>query len=126
MNTINEFGTSMLFRAWYQPFPDTKFGAKMKYGSASSILAKAEMSPDKYTLMTGLRVADKNGKFIYEGDIYKYRYDDEIKLDVVHLYDTLDSDVGTMVGFNLLDDLAHIEIVGNVYESLELTKEVGP
>lgn len=57
------------FRAWYMPFGPKGAIQEMVHGKASSILAFAEMSPDKYIVeqFTGLK--DSKGDNIYENDL---------------------------------------------------------
>lgn len=58
-------------RAWYMPFGPKGPMQEMVYSKASSILAFAEMSPDKYIVEQYTDLNDFHGKMIYEGDIVK-------------------------------------------------------
>lgn len=60
------------FRAWNMPFGPKGPMQEMVYGKASSILAFAEMSPDKYIVEQSTGMKDANGNMIYENDIIKY------------------------------------------------------
>lgn len=80
---------------------------------------------DKYNIvMQFTSLKDKNGKEIYEGDILQ---DDEGNQQIVEFNTFIDGDGYASSGYtfrNLLsfDDTENIEIIGNIYENLELIK----
>ena len=96
------------------------------------------MYPIKYSfndiesmLPTGIR--DKNGKFIFEGDIVKnYNWDNGVSLSEVYFWhDECCFEVGRLsdkfhLRYTLNECLANhfLEVVGNIYENPELLKEV--
>lgn len=59
------------FRAWHMPFGSKGPMQEMVYSKASSILAFAEMSPDKYIVEQYTGIKDESGKDICEGDIVR-------------------------------------------------------
>lgn len=90
-------------------------------------LSKKEF--DKYTYLQFTGLLDKNGKEIYEGDVVRYEnagYDPsegetpwEIGTVVFkNLAWMVDSDDYMLGDFSLTD----LEVVGNIYENLELLK----
>jgi uncharacterized phage protein (TIGR01671 family) len=92
------------------------------------------VSEEYQYLMQYTEIKDKNGKFIYEGDIINKQYDNGSVIDgigIVHFGDGTDSDGyqhGAWLGWkagrsSLLDVHAECEIIGNIYENSELKEQ---
>ena len=113
------------FRAWHMPFGPKGPMQEMVHGKASSILAFAEMSPDKYIVEQATGLKDANGKEIYEGDIVKssYKYA-QPKISQVIMEDgnsyILGEDLATGNEMLVSDHINEIEVIGNVHENPEL------
>ncbi|MCU7356268.1 YopX family protein [Enterococcus dispar] len=108
------------FRAWYTPFKGEKYGQKMKYGSAGSLITHAEMSPDKYILMQYTGFKDKNGVEIFEGDIVNHYWSNEVGESFCHkavIKNPFDYKVNEAMHLIYADEL---EILGNIWENPEL------
>ncbi len=116
------------FRAWHMPFGPKGPMQEMVHGEASSILAFAEMSPDKYIVEQYSGLKDINGKEIYEGDIVRGFYQEPDRDDG---YDgsSMVETVNFRWGSFWLGDFKNqimlytppiIEVVGNVHMNPEL------
>lgn len=116
------------FRAWHMPFGPKGPMQEMVHGEASSILAFAEMSPDKYIVEQYSGLKDINGKEIYEGDIVRGYYQEPDRDDG---YDgsSMVETVNFRWGSFWLGDFKNqimlytppiIEVVGNVHMNPEL------
>jgi len=111
------------FRAW---IPEKQWGGEgggmiEDYTGTYDFLTWGFFSADKgiaYMQFTGL--TDKNGKDIYEGDIYT-QGDKDIKYKVIFVDGQF---VGNQIGNKSLAGLCHwidrIEVIGNIYENPEL------
>lgn len=114
------------FRAWHMPFGPKGPMQEMVHGKASSILALAEMSPDKYIdeyiveQFTGLK--DSNGDDIYENDLVLLDPDDppyQVIFDEGKF--ELSNDYLRLV-YDLSEEHMDCEIIGNIHENPELVE----
>ncbi|KID42958.1 hypothetical protein LbDm2_2190 [Levilactobacillus brevis] len=116
------------FRAWNMPFGPKGPLQEMVYGKASSILAFAEMSPDKYIVEQSTGLKDANGKEIYEGDIVRMHVvllspDDKVGYVEYHKkygYSLIMKDRRCRQEYWAADDKATYEVIGNIHENPEL------
>ena len=119
------------FRAWNMPFGPKGPMQEMVYGKASSILAFAEMSPDKYIVEQSADLKDANGKEIYEGDIVRMRrsgfhehacYEVKYFVQDVCIFKKVKVTDGSTL-FESPSNGHDVEIIGNVHTNAELLKE---
>ncbi|KWT52419.1 hypothetical protein ABB39_01115 [Levilactobacillus brevis] len=119
------------FRAWNMPFGPNGPMQEMVYGKASSILAFAEMSPDKYIVEQSADLKDANGKEIYEGDIVRMRrsgfhehacYEVKYFVQDVCIFKKVKVTDGSTL-FESPSNGHDVEIIGNVHTNAELLKE---
>lgn len=116
------------FRAWNMPFGPKGPLQEMVYGKASSILAFAEMSPDKYIVEQSTGLKDANGKEIYEGDIVRMHVvllspDDKVGYVEYHKkygYSLIMKDRRCRQEYWAADDKDTYEVIGNIHENPEL------
>ena len=116
------------FRAWNMPFGPKGPMQEMVYGKASSILAFAEMSPDKYIVEQSADLKDANGKEIYEGDIVRMRrsgfhehacYEVKYFVQDVCIFKKVKVTDGSTL-FESPSNGHDVEIIGNVHTNPEL------
>ena len=83
-------------------------------------------SPDLYPLMQYTGLKDKNGKEIYEGDIYITdiirRIGEKIGVEMPVSSEKKQIVEWQRCGFSPIEDEERIEIIGNIYENPELLK----
>ena len=116
------------FRAWNMPFGPKGPMQEMVYGKASSILAFAEMSPDKYIVEQSTGLKDVNSREIYEGDIVKMHIvalspDDKIGYVEYHKqygYSLIMNKRRYRQEYWATDNHAEYEVIGNVHKNPEL------
>lgn len=110
------------FRAWHMPFGPKGPMQEMVHGKASSILAFAEMSPDKYIVEQATGLKDANGKEIYEGDIIEATIEGCIQDDKYLVKNMWDPHVWTEESDNYYA-VSKMEVKGNVHTNPELLEE---
>lgn len=94
---------------------------------------RVAMRPDKYNdyfdtedmiLMQYTEKNDKNGEEIYEGDIVSIKNDN--RKAIVEWTDAILGYILSYIGwcdFDYLSDIMELEVIGNIYDNLELLKE---
>lgn len=119
--------TPISVRAWHMPFGEKGPMQEMMYGSASSILAFAEMTPDKYIVeqFTGLK--DITGLRVYVGDIIKVQghpFEGSIQIDGNYEVWFDQSSLMYVAGSWRLSELRpYVTAIGNVHENPELLEQ---
>lgn len=121
------------FRAWHMPFGPKGPMQEMVHGKSSSILALAEMSPDKYIVEQSTGLKDANDNPIYEGDIVKYTAEDgdsflaPVKYFAADGYPAFDIPTAFIPYWHFESNVLSagmeensIEVVGNIHDSPEL------
>lgn len=120
------------------------FGFKdIESGFLNTVLGKVCIECDEidHKIMQYTSLEDKNGKEIYEGDLFYYTCDsdnlqrlckviycpDKMGFDVVQIYENREEILAAFVdGWECYETpkyLRLIEIIGNIYENPELIKE---
>ncbi|MFR3684864.1 MAG: YopX family protein [Enterococcus sp.] len=82
---------------------------------------------DLGTVGQSLGVNDQNGREIFDGDIYRYKYwsnakDYFYRFSYVHWEKCETPYEGTYYGYDI--DVNEIEVVGNIYDNQELLEEI--
>lgn len=102
---------------YYIQFPDPRY---MPDWNMPYKMVQGEVNPDTIGQYTGLH--DKNGKEIYEGDIVKIKYRDEDIGKVIYEHNGFSIDVTNMnKNYGRVSFVNNfIEVIGNIYEDIEL------
>lgn len=115
----------------YDEFPTFINGDGVQSGTSADLNEIIEDMQDEYILMQYTGIKDKNGKKIYEGDIYRQNADfmDEDDLSKTQLfvvsYEKISDCCVNGMGFNFGEhgcaiDFDDLEVVGNIHENPEL------
>lgn len=103
----------MDWSAWWVSTGTTwERGNTLEFGERNSF--KNEKT-DRHILMQFTGLKDKNGREIYEGDISKYTFHGEMKVDAIEFSAPLFTYRNSM-RWSLNED----EVIGNIYENPEL------
>ena len=81
---------------------------------------RADVLPETVGQYTGL--TDKNGKKIFEGDIFNIEYSETIVKNAVIEYVGASFYGSTGIDYWELDDYREIEVIGNIHDNPELLK----
>lgn len=116
------------FRVWDKELKQMAYATTELFDNALSFWVMIHLDDDEPEWMQYTGLKDKNGKEIYEGDIVKYNYNNQVYQDVYAKVEY------SIAGFRLNADYIsrhlsrHIriantdyyEVVGNIYENPEL------
>lgn len=124
------------FRAWVRCGKWAIDEDKQEFGMVSADAFAFEESapisellvdiPDEQYIMQYTGLKDKNGKEIYEGDILelnKGEYEEVIWKEDEACFAIRDVDAYITCGLLEKDSEEYLEVIGNIYENLELLKE---
>lgn len=116
--------TTYCFKEDYDRNPDNDihqivFEEMMDWGLPNRHL-RADVLPETVGQYTGL--TDKNGKKIFEGDIFNIEYPETIVRNAVIEYVVASFYGSTGFDYWELDDYLEIEVIGNIHDNPELMK----
>jgi len=114
------------FRAWFKPLKRMYLVKDLKFQRSGAITVMTNhnggTAPNSYELMQFTGLEDKNGNYIYEGDLVRLNSDDTLIQQVVFKHGCFKFLLlmnGESEAFNHFNE-SQLEVIGNIYENPEL------